>query len=109
MHCYSGSVELLKDVLGNLKSDSKLLEILYFIDSGTGRIRKNNKNDDSKISFNLSMISKQNIIDHVENLIPNIIIRKAISSYKKTDSYAKCDILSGIMTIYEETLFKKKF
>ena len=55
------------------------------------------------------MISKQNIIDHVENLIPNIIIRKAISSYKKTDSYAKCDILSGIMTIYEETLFKKNF
>ena len=106
---YHKAVKLLKDVLGNLKSDSKLLEILYFIDSGTGRIRKNNKNDDSKISFNLSMISKQNIIDHVENLIPNIIIRKAKSSNKKTESYAKCDILSGIMTIYEETLFKKNF
>ena len=99
----------MKDVLGNLKSDSKLLEILYFIDSGTGRIRKNNKNDDSKISFNLSMISKQNIIDHVENLIPNIIIRKAKSSNKKTESYAKCDILSGIMTIMKKHFLKKNF
>ena len=103
---YYKAIKLLVDVTDNLKPNSKLLEIFYLIDSGWGKIKNNNKIDDAKISFNLSMISKENIISHIKNKIPNIIIRKNKARNRKTEPYAEYDIYSGIMTIYEETLFK---
>ena len=105
---YYKAVKLLEDVLVNLNQNSKLLEILYLLDSGSGKMRKNNKNGYSKTSFNLSMITKDNIISHIKNIIPNIIIRKDKARKKKTDPYAECDIYSGIITFYEKTLFKKE-
>ena len=54
------------------------------------------------------MISKDNIISHVKNLIPNIIIRKDEVINKNNERYADCDLYSGIMTVYEKTLFKKE-
>jgi hypothetical protein len=102
---YYKAIKLLEDVLLNLKYNSKLLEILYLLDSGSG---KNKQFDNTKTSFNLSMISLNNIISHIKILIPNMILRKAKSLKKKSDPYAECDINSGIMTIYEETLFKKE-
>ena len=106
---YYKAKKLLEDVILNLKQNSKLLEILYLLDSGSGHIKKNKKKSyyNSKTSFNLSMISKENIISHIKILIPNIIIRKTVAFNRKTDPYAECDINSGIMTIYEGTLFKK--
>ena len=106
---YYKAVKLLENVLDNLKPNSKLLEILYLVDSGSGKIKNNNKFDYSKIAFNLSMISKKNIISHIKNIIPNMIIRKNKARNRKTDPYAECDIYSGIMTVYEETLFKIDF
>ena len=53
------------------------------------------------------MISKENIISHIKILVPNIIIRKSVASNKNSEPYAECDINSGIMTVYEQTLFKK--
>ena len=102
---YYKAIKLLEDVLLNLRHNSKLLEILYLLDSGSG---KNKQFDNTKTSFNLSMISLCNIIAHIKILIPNMILRKSKSLKKKYDPYAECDINSGIMTIYEETLFKKK-
>ena len=104
---YYKAVKLLENVLDNLKPNSKLLEIFYLLDSGSGKIRNNGKNDDSKTSFNLSMITKENIINHIKSIIPNIIIRKDLARNRKTSPYAECDINSGIMTIFEKTLFKK--
>ena len=101
---YYKAIELLKNVVGNLDITSKLLEILYFFDSGVGKIRKNKKNWNFKTCFTLSLISKENIISHIKNIIPNIIIRKDKSN--KNELYADCDIYSGLMTIYEYTLFK---
>ena len=103
---YYKAIELLKNVVGNLDVNSKLLEILYFIDSGVGKIRKNKKKWNFKTSFTLSLISKENIISHIKNIIPNIIIRKDKSNQK--ECYANCDIYSGLMTIYEYTLLKKE-
>ena len=34
-----------KNVLNDLKPNSKLLEILYLLDSGSGKIKSNNKTD----------------------------------------------------------------
>ena len=50
----------------------------------------------------------KNIISHIKILVPNIIVRKGTALKRKSDPYAEIDINSGIMTIYEETLFKKK-
>ena len=105
---YYKAIKMLENILVNLKPNSKLLEIFFFLDSGSGKIRKNNEIDNSKTSFNLSMISKENIISHIKNIIPNIIIRKDKARKRKTDPYAECDIYSGMMTIYEKTLFQKK-
>ena len=104
---YYRATKLLENILDNLKSNSKLLEILYLLDSGPGKNTINN-NGNSKISFNLSMISKHNIISHIKNIIQNLIIRKNKATNRKTDPYAECDIYSGIMTVYEKTLFKKE-
>ena len=105
---YYKAIELLKNVIDNLDINSKLIQILYLIDSGVGKIRKNkNKKWDFKTSFNLSLISKENIISHIKCIIPNIIIRKDRTK-KKLESYAECDIYSGLMTIYEYTIFKKE-
>ena len=103
---YKKAIKLLENVLDNLNENSKLLEILYFLNSGTGRIINNENNYGPKTSFNLSMISKDNIINHVKSLIPNMIIRKNKPTNKNSDPYAECEILSGMITIYEETLFK---
>ena len=104
---YNKAVKLLENVLEGLKPNSKLLEILYLLDSGSGKIKSNDNFDDSKISFNLSMITKENIISHIKNLSPNMIIRKDIAGNENGERYAECDIYSGIMTVYETTLFKK--
>ena len=104
---YNKAKKLLEDVLLNLKQNSKLLEILYLLDSGSGNVKKKKYNPSSKTSFNLSMISKENIISHIKILVPNIIIRKSVASNKNSEPYAECDINSGIMTFYEQTLFKK--
>ena len=104
---YYKAVKLLENVLDNLKPNSKLLEILYFLDSGSGKIKNSNKTGDEKIVFNLSMISKENIISHIKNIIPNMIIRKDEARHKNKEPYAESDIYSGIITVYEKTLFKK--
>ena len=107
---YYKAIELLKNVVNNLDINSKLIEILYLSDSGVGKIRKNknkNKKWDFSTSFNLSLTSKENIISHVKCIIPNIIIRKDRANTKQ-ESYAECDIYSGLMTIYEYTIFKKE-
>ena len=105
---YYKALKLLEDILDNLKPNSRLLEILYLIDSGTGNSRNNNKTDKTNILFNLSMISKKNIITHIKNIFPNMIIRKNKPRKKIITLYAESDIYSGIITIYEETLFNKK-
>ena len=105
---YYKALKLLEDILDNLKPNSRLLEILYLIDSGTGNSRNNNKTDKTNILFNLSMISKKNIITHIKNIFPNMIIRKNKARKKKISRYADSDIYSGIITFYEETLFNKK-
>ena len=104
---YKKAVKLLENVLEDLKPNSKLLEILYLLDSGSGKIKSKDNFEDSKTYFNLSMISKENIISHIKNLIPNIIIRKDFAGNKNTERYADRDLYSGIMTVYEKTLFKK--
>ena len=105
---YYRAVKLLENVLDNLKPNSKLLEILYLLDSGSGNIRKKGEDDDLKTAFNLTMITKENIITHIKSIIPNIIIRKDSARNRKKSPYAECDINSGIMTIFEKTLFKKE-
>ena len=40
---YNKAIKLLNNIVGNLNINSKLLEILYLIDSGVGKIRKNKK------------------------------------------------------------------
>ena len=104
---YNKAVKLLENVLNDLKPNSKLLEILYLFDSGLGKIKNNDKFDNSKISFNLSMISKENIITHIKNLIPNIIIRKDFSENENSECYSEYDLYSGMITVYEKTLFKE--
>ena len=103
---YYKGIKLLENVLLDLKHNSKLLEILYLLDSPSRNVKQNKKEYNSN-SNNLLMISKENIISHIKSLIPNIIIRKSVAYNRKIDTYAECDINSGIMTIYEETLFKK--
>lgn len=68
---YSKAFNLLIEVLDDLKTNSALLEILYLIDSGVGEVK--NKEE---TTFNLAMLSKDQIISHIKALIPNIIIRK---------------------------------
>ena len=104
---YYKAKKLLEDVLLNLKQNSKLLEILYLFVSAFENVKIIKHNSKSKTSFNISMILKENIISHIKILIPNIIIRKSVTFNWKMDHYAECDINSGIMMIYEETLFKK--
>ena len=104
---YNKAVKLLENVLNDLKPNSKLLEILYLFDSGLGKIKNNDKFDNSKISFNLSMISKENIITHIKNLIPNIIIRKDFAENENSECYSEYDLYSGMITVYEKTLFKE--
>jgi len=105
---YYRAIKLLENILDNLKFNSKLLEILYLFYSGSGKNKYNNNKGNSKISFNLSMISKHNIISHIKNIIPNLIIRKNKATNRKSDPYAECDIYSGILSVYEKTLFKKE-
>ena len=106
---YFKAFQFLNDVISNLNEDSKLLEILYLIDSGTGFIT--NRKEKNKKAFNLTSISKKIIINHIKNIIPNIIIRKnKKDNIEKTifysDAYAEFDIYSGLVIFYEETLFK---
>ena len=105
---YYKALKLLEDILDNLKPNSKLLEILYLIYSGTGNSKNNNKTDKTNILLNLPMISKKNIITHIKSIFPNMIIRKNKARKKKISRYADIDIYSGIITFYEETLFNKK-
>ena len=105
---YYKALKLLEDILDNLKPNSRLLEILYLIDSGTGNSRNNNKTDKTNIFLIFEMISKKNIITHIKSIFPNMIIRKNKARKKKITLYAESDIYSGIITIYEETLFNKK-
>ena len=105
---YYKAIKLLEEVLDNLNPKSLLLEILFLINSDVGKIRRTNKiSNDAKRKFNLSLITKENIISHIKGIIPNMIIRKNETGDWKEEPYAECDIYSGIMTIYEKTLFKK--
>ena len=70
---YFKAFNLLENIINKLHPKSSLLEILYFIDSGTAYSR--NKNKEGK-SFNLSMYSKNDIIILLKKIIPNILIRK---------------------------------
>ena len=106
---YFKAFQFLNEVISNLNEDSKLLEILYLIDSGTGFVT--NRKEENKKAFNLTSISKKSIINHIKNIIPNIIIRKnKKDNVEKTifysDAYAEFDIYSGLIIFYEETLFK---
>ena len=105
---YSKAFNLLIEVLDDLKTNSALLEILYLIDSGVGKIRDKGKDETSfNSSFNLAMLSKDQIITHIKALIPNIIIRKqeSNSTFHTKDSYAESFLFSGITIFYEKTLF----
>lgn len=105
---YYKALKLLENILDNLKPNSKLLEILYLIYSGIENSKNNNKTDKTNILLNLPMISKNNIITHIKNIFPNMIIRKNKPRKKIITLYAESDIYSGIITIYEEILFNKK-
>ena len=105
---YYKALKLLEDILDNLKPNSKLLEIIYLIYSGIENSKNNNKTDKTNILLNLPMISKNNIITHIKNIFPNMIIRKNKPRKKIITLYAESDIYSGIITIYEEILFNKK-
>ena len=103
---YSKAFNLLEKVINNLTPKSSLLEILYFIDSGTAY--SINKKQEGK-SFNLSMISKDNIKTHLNKIIPNIIVRKKKNNeFTSKNGYAEYKVFSGITIIYEETLFQDK-
>ena len=103
---YFKAFKLLENIINKLHPKSILLEILYFIDSGTAYSR--NKKIEGK-SFNLSMISKNDIITHLKKIIPNIIIRKKKNNTLTTkNGYAEYKLLSGITIIYEEALFQDK-
>ena len=105
---YSKAFEFLLKVISNLKNDSKLLEILYLIDSGTGETINEKKKIDR--TFNLSLISKETIISHIKQIIPHMIVRKRekIKSIYFRDGYAEFDIFSGLIIFYEETLFHQE-
>ena len=102
---YYKAFKLINEVVGNLKTNSLLLEILYFMDSGFGTLRNGKKNK----SFNLSKLSKDDIISHVKNIIPNFIIRKEDknSYYKSSKGYAEYDVVSGLLIFYEKELLGK--
>ena len=105
---YSKAFNLLEKVINNLHPKSSLLEILYFIESGTSY--SVNRKLEGK-TFNLLMTSKNNIIAHLKKIIPNIIIRKKknIELTSKTSyCYAEYNNLSGIIIVYEEALFQDK-
>ena len=105
---YSKAYNLLEKIINNLHPKSSLLEILYFIESGTSHSA--NKKMEGK-TFNLSMISKNNIITHLKKIIPNIIIRKKKNNEltsKTSCYYAEYNISSGVIIVYEEALFQDK-
>lgn len=104
---YSKAFNLLEKVINNLTPKSSLLEILYFIDSGTAY--STNMKQEGK-SFNLSMTSKDNIIEHLNKVVPNIILRKKKNNeFTSKNCYdAEYKFFPGIIIIYEEALFQDK-
>ena len=63
---YFKAFQFFNEVISNLNEDSKLLEILYLINSGTGFIT--NRKEKNKKSFNLTSISKNSIINHIKKI-----------------------------------------
>ena len=97
---YYNAFIFLNDFIDNLTENSYLLEILYFFNSNTSgnRIYKNCK------TFKFSLLSLEQIKQHLRLLIPEVIIRlKESQNNYSNGSYL---IRYGLIQIYENSLFK---
>lgn len=97
---YNLAVNFLNKFIRELSEDSFIFEILFLIDSevSINRTFKNCR------MFKLSMISLEQIKQHLFLLIPNIIIRYDRSEQDQNNGSFLRDI--GLIRIYEGTLFK---
>lgn len=97
---YANAFKLLKDIINNITSDSKLFTYFYLCNSGSGcnRLFKN------VISFKLSMLSENMIKDHLEKLLPEAIFRY---SYIKSNGYGLVLKKDGVMVINDGKIFNQ--
>ena len=99
---YNLAVKFLEDFTNNLNEESFILEILFLIDSEVS-INRSFKNCRM---FKLSMLSLEQIKQHLFLLIPKIVINYDSSEKDSSNGSFLPDV--GIFRIYEGTLFKKR-
>ena len=97
---YYNSYNFLINFIDNLNEDSYLLEILYFFNSNSSsnRIYKNCS------IFKFSLLSLEQIKQHLKLLIPKVIIR--LKESKNNYSNGSYLFKYGLIRIYENSLFK---
>ena len=97
---YFNAYNFLINFIDNLNEDSYLLEILYFFDSNSSgnRIYKNCS------TFKFSLLSLEQIKQHLKLLIPKVIIR--FKESKNNYSNGSYLFKHGLIRIYENSLFK---
>ena len=93
---YKQSLELLKKIILNIKEDSKLFELLFFVTSGTG----NNKMQ-HEITYKLSLLSEKKIKDILLSVIPTFILRES----QETNYNAFFSPKSRLLMINENSMF----
>ena len=92
---YKKCYEFLHKFISELNEDSYLLEILYLLDSDTAsnRIYKNVR------LFQLSLLNLTQIKEHLNSIIPYVVVRKFQS--KNDKSNGSFDPNFGIIECYE--------
>lgn len=97
---YFNAYNLLKNIIYNISSNSKLFGYFYLCNSGSGcnRFYKN------VVSFKLSMVSEKIIKNHLEKLIPEAIYRY---SYPKSNEYGFTLTKDGVMFINDGKIFSQ--
>ena len=119
---YIKALEFIKKIIIELKEESRLFEIILYLDSEVIKnlLIKNDKssiyhediynnkiikrNEDNPIEYGLNMLNIDEIKNHLYNLIPKFIIR--IETDMKF--YANYDPKTKIMSINEKRLLKRK-
>ena len=96
---YKKCYDFLKTFINELNEDSFLLEILLLLDSDTA---SNRKYINVRL-FQLSLLSLSQIKEHLEMIIPDVIIRKFHS--KNDESNGNYLPSCGIMECFEGTLY----
>ena len=106
---YFKAIKFLKDIANNLNEDSCLFDLLFQYNSGISndinlfsKKRKKSINaEDTK--FELSMLTVEELTNHIKEILPNIIIR-----YTNDDNtYGFYSSLNNLIFINEKKTFRK--